>query len=133
MKKECFRLNSYYQNEDEKRIKSIYNEIKKRSLKRNLFCCSEKEFITWYNNQKRICIYCNRLESECIKDDNGRISRLTIDRKDNKQGYIITNLVLCCFNCNNIKGARFTYEQMLELGKTLQKLYITKIKKENSD
>ena len=34
-----------------------------------------------------------------------------LDRKDNSQGYVLHNLVTCCWRCNQAKGSRFTYEE----------------------
>jgi hypothetical protein len=42
---------------------------------------------------------------------------LTIDRKDNNQGYVRDNCVSACFLCNKIKGNFFTYEEMVSIGK----------------
>jgi len=42
-----------------------------------------------------------------------------LDRKDNSKGYLFSNVVVCCWPCNNIKSKHFTYEQFLEIGKLL--------------
>lgn len=52
---------------------------------------------------------------------NKGVKRLTIDRKDNKIGYIIDNMVLCCFRCNSTKSDFFTFEEMLKIGKKIIK------------
>lgn len=38
-----------------------------------------------------------------------------LDRKDNSLGYSRENCVVCCGDCNKLKGNRFSYEEMLEL------------------
>ena len=45
-----------------------------------------------------------------------------LDRKDNTVGYTKENCIVCCSNCNTFKGSRFSFEEMIELGKTLQML-----------
>ena len=42
--------------------------------------------------------------------------RYNLDRKDNALGYSKENCAVCCKECNLIKGARFTFEQMLQIG-----------------
>jgi hypothetical protein len=42
---------------------------------------------------------------------------MTIDRKDNNQGYTLQNCVTACFLCNKIKGNFFSYQEMVEIGK----------------
>lgn len=105
-----------------KNPKSIYATIKMSSDKRNidLFMTLE-DFTMWYNSQKRICVYCNREESEVIKDRNGRFGRLTIDRIDNAKGYTTDNIVLACYRCNDIKSDDISYEKMLEIGRIISK------------
>jgi hypothetical protein len=43
-----------------------------------------------------------------------------IDRKDNARGYEIGNCVPCCGLCNMTKGDRYSYAEMLCLGKTVR-------------
>ncbi len=45
-----------------------------------------------------------------------------LDRKDNKQGYILGNVVPCCESCNWIKADRFSYPEMLDLGETIKRI-----------
>jgi menaquinone-dependent protoporphyrinogen IX oxidase len=99
----------------------IYSAIKYGAKVRKIhFDLKLDEFISWYKNQKRFCIYCKRLEKELIKDKNEKFHRLSIDRKDNNIGYIINNLILCCYRCNEVKSNVFTYKQMIKVGKILQ-------------
>jgi 5-methylcytosine-specific restriction endonuclease McrA len=45
-----------------------------------------------------------------------------LDRKDNKRGYNLDNLCVCCSFCNMIKKDWLTYEEMLLLGKGLKEI-----------
>jgi hypothetical protein len=104
-------------------IKGIYIHLKDKSMQRNIkFNIKQEDFITWYNNQDKICVYCKRTEKEIINDKNKKSYRLSIDRKDNNIGYTLDNIVLACYRCNMIKSAEFTFAQMLKIGKFLQKL-----------
>lgn len=43
-----------------------------------------------------------------------------LDRKDNAQGYLLSNVVACCGRCNSIKGPHLTYCEMLVVGAMLK-------------
>lgn len=35
-----------------------------------------------------------------------------LDRLDNTKGYLVKNVVVCCYSCNKIKGDSLTHEEM---------------------
>jgi len=81
---------------------------------------TRKKFLNWYNNQERKCHYCNRTIEDVRKNsretnNNHATGRLSIDRKNNKRGYVLNNIVLACFRCNNTKGSYFTEKEFLKL------------------
>jgi len=45
-----------------------------------------------------------------------------IDRVDSKAGYTPNNIVSSCAECNWAKNAKFTFEEMIELGKTIREI-----------
>jgi len=67
------------------------------------------------------CHYCGDgiTWTEFCVSNNG--SRYNLDRKDNRLWYVKDNLVVCCWNCNETKSDKFTYEQFLEIGKLIRK------------
>lgn len=81
-----------------------------------------KEFISWYNKQDKTCIYCHKTEREAIKDKSGKYCRLSIDRKDNKIGYTLNNIGLCCMSCNLRKSDDLSFEQMIKVAQFINKL-----------
>jgi hypothetical protein len=96
----------------------IYRLLEKESKRRKIeFNLLTNDFITWYVNQPKICIYCKRIESEALKDCNNKYKRLSIDRKNNNEGYSLNNIGLACYRCNTMKGEIFTYNEMIEIGK----------------
>jgi len=109
--------------------KGIYQCLKTNcNNKKRSFDLSQADFLDWYSKQEKKCCYC-RVEENNIPlsfqkvsvSRNGFIKRLTIDRKDNRLGYVVSNLALSCAQCNRMKGEFLSYEEMLEIGKIIEK------------
>jgi len=81
---------------------------------------TKEEFVNWYNDQPKQCVYCGIEEANLgvWTDNYNRRSpmRLTIDCKVNNKGYVLGNIVLSCYICNFIKGNMFSHDEMLEIG-----------------
>jgi len=45
-----------------------------------------------------------------------------LDRKNNAEGYSKKNCVVACGECNRIKGNKYSYDEMLVIGKLLKEL-----------
>ena len=78
------------------------------------FAIDLEVFVGWFRLQRMNCHYCG----SPLTKTNGHKSQLTdwtFDRKDNKKGYSLNNIVLCCRRCNMAKGSWFTETQMLEI------------------
>lgn len=65
---------------------------------------------------KKLCHYCERPPQQRI----GHYLYNGIDRRDNNRGYSLDNSVPCCWDCNRMKGAHLTEEEMLEVGRALR-------------
>jgi hypothetical protein len=61
------------------------------------------------------------------------ISGVGLDRKEPKGGYVFSNVVSCCRQCNIVKNDHFSYEEMMLLSLVLTKIRIAKVAKENMD
>jgi len=142
----AYRLNpdwkkNYYRSE-KGQIKALKDRLKFKnsknyifmSIKRNAksrgkqFNLEEKEFYVWYNNQAKICEYCNRTEEETKTIYK---KGLALDRKDNNIGYEIGNLALSCLGCNvNIKGNFWKYEDLIINKERIKEFYKKEIKNE---
>jgi hypothetical protein len=123
-----------------------FRHLKDRAKRKNFMICSKEEFFEWYKKQPQKCYYCNLpfkyiyLSFKIAKDRgfenaSSRIlscKRFQIDRKNSKEGYIVPNMVLCCFCCNKWKSNFYTAEEFKIIGqkiiKPIWKSYITKIK-----
>jgi hypothetical protein len=90
---------------------------------------SRKQFMEWYDSRVKTCEYCGITpELFSIVEPQFRESRrLTIDRKDNLKPYEVGNLVLACARCNYVKGAFFSYEEMLTIGRVISNKWKEKL------
>ena len=52
-----------------------------------------------------------------------------VDRKDNNLGYLKGNCVACCWECNNMRGDRYSYEEMMMLAPILKEIRLKRIAK----
>ena len=103
-------------------ISGIFSHLKFSAKKRNIeFKILKDKFVIWYNNQQKICYYCGRSIEETKNDIglNSKNYRLSIDRKNNTEGYELNNIVLACNRCNNIKGSYFSSDEMLIIAKEI--------------
>ena len=97
----------------------IYISAKYQRRNKKPFALTRKEFYNWYEKQPKKCHYCWLPESELENIDDpqlNRMSRLGLDCVDNKKGYLIDNIVLCCLRCNFIKNDLLDYEAMKDIG-----------------
>jgi len=97
----------------------IYKALKQSAKNRNLEICSRQEFIDWYNKQERECVYCSIPEYLLKPLEWGSKvfrSRLTIDRNNNNNGYILDNMCLSCYKCNLMKNDILNFDEMKEIG-----------------
>lgn len=95
---------------------------------------SESDFIKFYKDDKvvRSCEYCKITESEIeslIKSDKIFTKRLAtrgrfmeVDRIKPNEGYVIGNLALSCYWCNNAKTDEFNAEEFKPIGKAIGKV-----------
>ena len=73
----------------------MYALYKRSAKKRNIEFNIEKE--VFINLITQNCIYCNTVPPQ----DSGRNG---LDRVNNQKGYLLGNIVPCCFKCNQMKG-----------------------------
>jgi len=101
-------------------IRGRVNYLHRHSPKRfKPLVVTKAEFLEWYKSQPKFCVYCDISEAD-VKIWNAHLNsyvkKLTIECKDNKEGYTLENMALACERCNFIKGNMFSYETMLEIG-----------------
>ena len=115
-------------NPDKFRIKGIGSQILKNAKKRGIkFEMEPHQLRDWILNQEQKCDYCGstlnkikRYYKKVGKYFNDK--RLTLDRKNNDQGYTFQNITLSCRICNDHKSDFFEYDDF----KIIAKKYIKK-------
>lgn len=102
-----------------KPFESLYHRVKRAAESRNLFFqLTLEEFVSFTSIKS--CEYCGDLVTWIPrKSFRGGSHPSNLDRKDNKLGYSKENCVVCCGECNRIKGSKYSYEQMKAIGKCL--------------
>ena len=81
---------SNYRRDYNKKPKHRYSIYEKAALRRGMeFDISYDQFIEYWDNQ---CHYCGQ-----------PIKGIGLDRIDNKKGYTLDNIVVCCKTCNWMK------------------------------
>jgi hypothetical protein len=115
--KTCGVNHPFYDDRSDPAFNSYYNHTyKAAAAKRGLsFELSMEEFRTMTQQE---CFYCGTPPSRNIKCKTGTHTSIYvangIDRVDNQIGYVMTNVVPCCFDCNHAK-ATLSQKQFLEL------------------
>jgi 5-methylcytosine-specific restriction endonuclease McrA len=92
--------------------RSRYNHLRFEARRRGVRC--ELTYEDFVAARKGSCTYC----SGPLPATGGGL-----DRKDNADGYKTSNVVPCCARCNTIKSDALTYEEMLQVGEVLKKIY----------
>lgn len=108
----------------------ILNELIHTCNKRGIHevTITYNEFIEIIKDSK--CHYCEKelLFNPYTRDENSNyVSRAyQLDRKNNNLGYIVDNVVPCCWNCNRIKSDIYTYDEFLLLSPILKQIHKNK-------
>lgn len=86
------------------RYRSSINIAKTRKLEWNI---AKDDYVNLITQQ---CHYCKESLNE---------TGVGLDRKDNSKGYILNNVVPCCWTCNRTRSDLYTYDEMLILAETI--------------
>jgi hypothetical protein len=108
----------------------IYKQLKavNKSKNRKKVHISENDFVEWYNNEPKVCAYCDIPEDKLmVLPEHYKMNRarLAVDCKTNNLEYRKGNIVLACGRCNSVKGDIFNYETFREIAqKYIKPLWI---------
>lgn len=129
---------------------SIYKDIAAREIDKKTFI--DEIRIDYINNHFREifsvsdfetlldvdkCAYCHITKAEIIALANdGQLHKknyrgwcLEIDRKDSNLEYKKENCVMACYWCNNAKTDEFTFDEFLNVGAEIRKIWDKRLKK----
>ena len=114
-------------------FESLYRRAKQENENRKSRVCKRKFSLTYEEflefTHINACHYCGW---NIPWIDHNR-APYNLDRKDNQQGYSKDNCVVCCFECNATKGARFSYKEMFILGKAIRRIKFNRLKSIESE
>jgi hypothetical protein len=98
-------------------MRASYNQYQRRCLRDNIYWCLSLE--DFEKLTAKNCHYCNKKPENCARKI---FTYSGLDRKNNSQGYSSGNTVPCCRECNSIKGAYLSYEEMLVAMRSVARL-----------
>lgn len=106
--------------------KSSYNHLKDGVRRTNLKRKKQKSFNLTFEEflsfvEIKNCHYCNN-PIDWVKHTGLGQHKYNLDRKDSNKGYSVDNCVVCCKQCNYMKGSEFTYEEFKEVTKLLDNM-----------
>ena len=106
--------------------KKTYSNRKRSAKSRRIYF--DITFEQFLQISSRNCYYCDIEPKQCCKYENtyGDYYYNGMDRVDSKKGYLINNVVACCWNCNKAK-ASLSQEDFLRL---IENIYNNRIKNE---
>ena len=102
-------------------IDATASDVKGRAKRKGIIFTLTKELLrSMYTNQHGKCVYCtNEFDLNGTQHDHKRSP--SIDRLIPEQGYVESNVVLCCHRCNTIKNDA-TLDELRLLTETLSAL-----------
>lgn len=66
--------------------------------------------------QIEVCHYCGG----AVKWNEWKAGPYNLDRKNSDEDYVLSNIVVCCFPCNRMKGAFFSYSEFMAISYLLK-------------
>jgi hypothetical protein len=98
----------------------LNNIIKNANKKKINISLSYEDFLEFTKIDK--CQYCYEKISWAKNNLTKNGFRYNLDRMDNSVGYKKSNLIVCCWRCNNSKGNRYSHEEWYGMTEYFRKL-----------
>lgn len=90
------------------KVSKMLSSYKNKDFRKSLSTDIDRKFV--YDTIHKKCVYC------------GTSSYIGLDRIDNSKGHLKDNCVPSCYRCNVTRLNNFSYNEMITLGKTIQKI-----------
>lgn len=90
---------------------ALFNQLRRNARCRSLTCSITLEEFSAFARLHPACHYCTAPLLWAERSGRDTRHRTNADRKDNREGYAITNLVACCPRCNLGKSDKFSYRE----------------------
>lgn len=104
-----------------KPFESLFRLMRARAKNRRPFNLTFEEFLRFTKTSS--CTYCDAAVVWRPRQTYlGESRAYNLDCKVPALGYSKKNCVVCCWECNRIKGTKYTFNQMKVLGKALKRL-----------
>lgn len=120
---------------DIKKLWDLYKEYFEKQLSKDKFRKFYKK-----DTEDRICVYCKIKESEIhnlinrkeikTKRIYSRGKSFEIDRENPNGKYVIGNIVLSCYWCNNAKSDEFTFDEFMLIGESIGRVWKSRLNNE---
>jgi 5-methylcytosine-specific restriction endonuclease McrA len=116
-----------------------YYELPKLKEKFLAKFISIDSFLKFYETTEKRCEYCKITEEDInlllkhkklyTKSLFNRGKSLEIDRKDSSKSYEESNIVFCCYWCNNAKTDEFSEDEFKQIGSQIKIVWENRLKK----
>ena len=105
-------FNSAYWNDMSSRAKSMCSTYKSLDRNKGFDVSNNIEYQYMLELWKNGCVYCGETDWH----------KLGCDRVDNSKPHSVDNVVCSCKDCNWIRNANFSFEEMLMIGEAIRKV-----------
>lgn len=127
--------NLKYKNDIQRYASNRYSSIKQRVDYNLEKYWTREDFISWYEDELKVCCYCGCTVDELqlfydLNNSKRKITRgksLEIERKKDEP-YSPDNCKLSCYWCNNAKSDVFTFEEFQQIGESIGEVIKNRIK-----
>lgn len=102
----------------------VYSQCKSQAKRRKIPFDLTKEVVIYY--AEKTCYYCKSGPSNTMRmaHVDGEFKYNGLDRFDSSQGYIVGNVLACCWKCNSMKS-NMTFEEFMDHIKSITKRWST--------
>lgn len=92
------------------------------------------DFCLWRKKTEQVCHFCKISQADIARvgmksQVQNDVKNMGVDRLDSDRGYELSNIAPCCFVCNQVKGNRFTEDEMALIAPGIAQVWATRLAK----